>query len=543
MTTSGRRGALVGVALCAAVASAGLAATAAGSPARSAGTATARAAGATLVVNTAQAPATVDPGAGCLAPEVGFIANFYARLTQFGTKPGPNGTQQVDTAVIKPWLAKSWKISKDGLTYTFKLRGGLKFPSGKPVNAAAVKFSWDRAIKMGLCGSAFILDNRFTPPVIKSITTPDASTVVLHLSGPNQNMLQDVATPAAGIVDPSVVNAHGGVQKGKVNTWMSSHAAGYGPFLLQSYTPNKQAVLVANPTFFQKPASQKIVVNFISADSTLLLQARSGQADVTLGLSKQAVHSLEGNSCCKIVANDTPFAQQLVFNDKSAPFTNVKLREALTYAVPYDQILQKIVYGYGTPFYGEWVPYMPWFDKTIGKPRPYDVDKAKQLLKASGVKTPINVAILLTEGDNVAEQIATTLQSLWKGLGVNVTLNKQTSANYIDTLNAHKFQAAMYLDGPGVVAPDYYWGYDATCGVVFSYTQFCNKQADKLIAKLRITKGAAARKKLTDEANKLWIAGSPAIKLYADRYVAVLGKNVNGYYYSLLPEFRQWSKS
>ena len=197
---------------------------------------------------------------------------------------------------------------------------------------------------------------------------------------------------------------------------------------------------------------------------------------MTLGLSKQAVHSLAGNACCRILANDTPFAQQLVFNDKSAPFTNVKLREALTYAVPYDQILQKIVYGYGTPFYGEWVPYMPWFDKTIGKPRPYDVNKAKALIKPPASRPRSTSRILLTEGDNVAEQIATTLQSLWKGIGVNVTLNKQTSANYIDTLNAHKFQAAMYLDGPGVVAPDYYWGYDAACGVVFSYTQFCNRR-------------------------------------------------------------------
>ena len=157
MTTSGRRlgrrarvrAALVGVGLCAVGTSAALVATASGSPMRDAGTSTSAAAG-TLVVNTAQAPATVDPGAGCLAPEVGFIANFYARLTQFGTKAGPDGTKQVDTSVIKPWLAKSWKISKNGLTYTFKLRSGLKFPSGKPVNAAAVKFSWDRSITMGL---------------------------------------------------------------------------------------------------------------------------------------------------------------------------------------------------------------------------------------------------------------------------------------------------------------------------------------------------------------------------------------------------------
>ena len=75
------------------------------------GAGTASAATAPLVINVAQAPATVDPGVGCLATEVGFISNFYVRLTQYGTKAGPNGTREVDPSTIKPWLARSWKIS------------------------------------------------------------------------------------------------------------------------------------------------------------------------------------------------------------------------------------------------------------------------------------------------------------------------------------------------------------------------------------------------------------------------------------------------
>jgi peptide/nickel transport system substrate-binding protein len=494
------------------------------------------------VVNSAQAPATLDPGAGCLAPEVGFIANFYARLTQYGTKPGPNGTRQVDPSNIRPWVARSWTISPNGLRYTFKLRSGLRFPSGRPVNAAAVKYSIDRALKMALCGSAFVLDNRFDPPVVKRVTAPDAQTVVLHLSGPNQNMLQDLAMPAAGIVDPAVVEAHGGVKAGKINPWMASHVAGYGPFLLQSYQANKGAVLVANPTFFQPPKSRRIVVSFISSDPTLLLNARSGKADVTLGLSKQSVNSLKTNRCCRIVANDGPFAQQVVFNNKRAPFTNKTFREALTYAVPYRDILSKIVYGYGKLFYGEWVPYFPWFDAKIGRPRTFDLRRAQALIARSGVRTPVTFGLMVPEGDNVGEQVATTLQGIWRQLGITVVIRKATSAEYIDTLNAHKFDASMYLDGPGVIAPDYFWGYDAACGVVYSYTQFCSRPADRLIARLRTTRNTAKRQQLTNGANRLWIAGSPAIKVYADKYVAILSPKVKGYVYSHLPEFRGWSK-
>jgi peptide/nickel transport system substrate-binding protein len=497
----------------------------------------------TMIVNIAQAPSTLDPAAGCLAFEVGFIGNFYARLTQYGSKPGPSGTTQVDPAHMKPWLASSWTISPDGRTYTFKLPPGLRFPSGAPVTASAVKYSIDRSLKMQLCGYSFVLDNRFTPALIKSISAPNPQTVVFHLSGADQNFLQDLAMPAAGVVDPSAVKAHGGVKTGKVNAYMSSHAAGYGPYLLQSYIPNKQAVLTANAKFFQPAPVKKIIVNFISDDSTLLLDARSGKTDVTLGLSKQAVHSLQKNSCCRLVVNNSPLAQQIVFNNTKAPFTNKLLREALTYAVPYKDILSRIVYGYGKLFYGEWVPYFPWFNPTIGKPRTFDMNKAKALLAKSGLHLPVTFALLIPEGDSAAEQIATTLQASWKQLKVNVSITKSSSADYLNTLNAHKFQAATYYDGPGVIAPDYYWGYDAECKIAFSYTLFCSPRADALIKRLWTTTNRAKRQALTDAANRIWIAGSPAIKVYADEYVSVLGPKVKRFQFQhLLPDFRTWSK-
>ena len=317
---------------------------------------------------------------------------------------------------------------------------------------------------------------------------------------------------------------------------------GMGRSCCRATRPTRARCCVANPTFFDPPKSKRIVVSFISSDPTLLLNARSGKADVTLGLTKQSVDSLKTNRCCRIVVNDSPFAQQVVFNNKRAPFTNKTFREALTYAVPYRDILSKIVFGYGKLFYGEWVPYFPWFDATIGRPRTFDLRKAQALIARSRVRTPVTFGLMVPEGDNVGEQVATTLQGIWRQLGITVIIRKATSADYIDTLNAHKFDASMYLDGPGVIAPDYFWGYDATCGVVYSYTQFCSRAADRLIARLRTTTNPAKRRQLTNGANKLWIAGSPAIKVYADRYVAVLSPKVKGYVYSHLPEFRGWSK-
>ena len=250
-----------------------------------------------LVIDMPVGPATLDPAEECGFTDITVSMAVYSRLTRYGSTPGPNGTTQVDPGHMVPYLAKSWDISKNGLVYTFHLRSGVKFADGQPVDSAAVKYSLERSVTMGGCGGYFIYDGIYTPPLIKSITTPDPLTAVITLSVPDANVLQDWAQPAASIVDEKLISAHGGVQKGKVNTWMAGNVTpGAGPYLLQSYEPNKQAVFTANPNFFDQPASSKVIVNFVSSDPTLVLQAKNGTADVTLGLSKQSAHSLASDS-------------------------------------------------------------------------------------------------------------------------------------------------------------------------------------------------------------------------------------------------------
>ena len=96
------------------------------------------AAGSTFVLNMTVAPATLDPASACGFSDITVMENVYMRLTRYGSKPGPKGTTQVNPGNMVPYFAKSWKITNGGKRYTFKLRSGVKFPSGKPVDAKAV---------------------------------------------------------------------------------------------------------------------------------------------------------------------------------------------------------------------------------------------------------------------------------------------------------------------------------------------------------------------------------------------------------------------
>jgi peptide/nickel transport system substrate-binding protein len=495
-----------------------------------------------FVLNMSVAPATLDPAQACGFSDLTVIENVYMRITRYGSKPGPNGTTQVDPGHIVPYFATSWKITNGGKKYTFKLRSGLKFPSGKPVDSKAVKYSFQRSIDTGGCGGYFIYDGIYTPPLIKSMETPNATTFVVNLSVPDANVLQDWAQPAASIIDKSVVDAHGGIQKGKVNTWMAGHVAGIGPFTLKSYEPNKQAVLVSNPSFFAPGKAKEFVINWIASDPTLLLQARSGAADVTLGLSKQSAYSLRNNASVKVIANDTSIGEWLGLPNDKPPFDSAKFREAMSYAVPYQQILSKVAYGYGRLFYGVFPPAMPEFRANLEKPRVQNIAKAKQLIAASGVKTPVTVQLDIQAGNANDEQVATIVQGTWQQLGVNVQINKLSASDYINKLETHKSQAFIRLDGPGVIEAGYFLGYDLKCGVGFNLVAACIPAADKIWAKARKETNKAKRQAMWDQIARLWNAQSPKIPVYGDKYVSVINKRVKSYFYSHEIDFSGWSK-
>lgn len=539
------RGARVGLSL----ALSGVAAVASviGATAMSASAKGSRAAGShELIVDLAGGISTLDPAEACGTYDVGMVGNFYARLTQYGTRPGPGGTTQINPGKIVPYFAKSWKISPNGKTYTFSLHSGAKFPDGKPMDAQAVKYSIDRLLTTNGCGASFVLDNYFTPPLIRSIDVPNATTVVFHLNLVDPNFPQDLAQPAAGIVEPSVVNANGGVKKDTVNTWMTSHTAGSGPFILKQYQPNTSALLVRNPAFFgPRTGSQQILVRFIGSDPTLLLNARTGKADVTLGLLKQSAASLKNNPCCKLVVNQSANSEWLVwpFNHANGPFTNSKFREALTYAIPYQQILKHVAYGYGALYYGPFPPFMTSvYNPALEKARTFDLSKAKKLLRESGISTPVNVSMIVNGAVPLDGQIATILQASWKEVGVNLTVHPVSLADLEHVINhGQTYQTAIHLDGPGVIDGGYYLGYDMLSTQPYDWGGVKIPAADRLLPKARQEQNPAKRRAIYDKIIKLWVAASAKVPIFADANVTVLSKRVTSYMYSHELDMRTWA--
>ncbi len=499
-----------------------------------------------LVVNIAVAPATLDPAWGCTGESVGFLQNFYVRLTQYARVAGPDGTMMTDPSKPEePYFAESIDVDADRTLYTIKLPEGAKFPSGNPVDAEAVKYSLERTLTVDGCGAYFILEGIYDPYLIQSVEALDQYTVQIRLARPDPNFLEALAQPAASIVDPSVVEANGGVTAGEPNQYMAGHVAGSGPFLLEEYIPNNRAVLVANPDFFgTPPASEKIIVNFISADGTLLLQARNREADVTIGLTPQSVAALMDDPNVRIIVNETTDSLRFGMPNGKAPWDKVKFREAITHAIPYAQILDKVAFGYGSLFYGPFSPSFPEYNEALSPPRTFDLDKAKALIAESGVQTPVDIEVVIQEGNTIQVQIATILQSLWSDLGINLSVRQVTSADFYTAVEGHQAHAFMRQDGTGIYDAGYFLGFDMICAMAetFNVSEVCIPRADELLEQARVEVDDAKRQALYDQITELWTENSPFIPIYAIQETTVLAPDMKGFLWSHYYDFRSWSK-
>ena len=407
------------------------------------------------------------------------------------------------------------------------------------MDAHAVAYSIQRNLTIGGCGALGLQIGLTDPPLIQKVTATNPTTVVLHLSQANPGILYTLSLSRGSIYDPKVVRAHGADKAGVPNQWLSSHtASSSGPYLLKEYVPNNYAVLVRNPRYYGPRAKEATIqVNFIQSVPTLMLQARRGEADVTLGLPSYAVRQLDGGSCCKIASASAAAPVTVSLDNASGITRNRQLRTALTYAIPYDKILKSVAFGYGESYYGPLTPVVPGYRAGLEKPRPYDPAKARELVRKSGITHP-HIKLMINPTAPQVSTLATILQSAWQSIGVDVSLDSEAPAAFTTNYNGGKYQAALLFEGTTPIAA-YEFRKKLTCGSSFNNQHICIPGATPLLKKLN---KAPDDQSAVDQLTKLWTQQSPTIVLYEAQFTAVLNKDVTTFDYSPTLRFATWGR-
>ena len=296
-------------------------------------------------------------------------------------------------------LSDSWTISPDGLTYTFKLKTGIKFHDGTDFNAEAVKFNFDRWLNIPSAyvdlGYTYYIDTvigRGDTAKIASTAAPDPTTFVLTLKAPNSAFLVTMT------LTPFVISSPKALTDGKAsdpdfknNTYAQGGtpaAVGTGPFTFKEWVPADHVTLSKNPSYWNAAAGGPYLDSITFrpiADTTATLNAlQAGDVDIVQALAPTDIATAQADTNLQYFDRGSACnAGILGMNQTHKPFDNVKIRQAVAHAIDREAIV-KAFFGDSGVVLKNWVPPGTIFSKDLPVPE-YDVEKAKALIAESGV--------------------------------------------------------------------------------------------------------------------------------------------------------------
>ena len=387
---------------------------------------------------------TWDPIAS-FSTEAAYMGNMYEQLLRVN----PPGSADKYT----PLLATSWDISADGLTYTFHLRANVKFHDGEPLTADAVKQSIDAA--KDHAGASFI----WFPLDHIDVVDPLTVNFVLAYSVP----LELIASSLYGawIVSPKALTA----AAADANYFANGVEAGTGPYMLESYTPDKEIVFTKNPDYWggwQPGQFDKVVVEIVGEAVTQQQMLEGGQVDLVTRLPIENYASFKTNPNYTYDEEQTYFNYVGFFNTLRPPLDNPAVRQALSYAIPYQDIITVGANGLASQARGP-VPQgiWPWSDQV--NQYTYDIEKAKTLLAAAGHPDGgFSLKLTYASENDVEAAFAPLIKDSFAQIGVDVTIepilfSQQWQAAKSDAANAQDIFLLLYWPTYSDAGSDNMW--------------------------------------------------------------------------------------
>ncbi|MGE0221306.1 ABC transporter substrate-binding protein [Mycolicibacterium sp.] len=376
---------------------------------------------------------------------------------------------------MRPALAESWEVSPDQRTWTFHLRDGVVFHDGTPMTADDVVFSYRRIIDEELANS-----DKFS--AVTAVEAPDPRTVVIRTDRPVPNML----TNLGGFKGMAIVSRRN-VESGQLGT----HPIGTGPFSFRSQRSGDSITLEANPNYWGgPPAVTGVTFRFISEPSTALSALQAGEIDWTDSVPTQRVAQLADDDSLTLAVTPSNDYWYLALNQARAPWNDVRVRQAIAYAIDRDAIVAATSYGTAAANQLAIPQGNPWYT-------PYDrystggLDEARRLLDEAGA-APTDLDMLVTteypETVTAAQIVADNLAPL----GITVNIRTVDFATWLDEQNSGNFDMLM-MGWLGNIDPDdFYYAQHHTDGTS-NAQKFSNPEVDRLLDAGRVETDRAAR--------------------------------------------------
>ncbi len=311
---------------------------------------------------------------------------------------------------IKGQLAEKWESSRDGLTWTFWLRKGVKFHDGTDLDAEAVKFNFDRWIGPEKPFRAYALFG----PIVKSVEAADRYTIRVHLRNPFSSFPSYLCHPAGGIVSPTHFKKYGAD--------IARNPCGSGPFKFKEWVKGDHLTLVRNENYFDgAPYLDAIIIKPVAEEATRVMQVQTGQVHATTSIPSEMLPQLKSNPRVDVFSIPTNVSLYMIINNQKKPFTDVRVRQAMNYAIDKESIVKDLFQGMADPMSSVNAPIV----QGAYQPPPYEYnpEKAKKLLAEAGYPNGFTCAQWTPSGRIVKDvELSQLIQKYLGAVGIKTQL-------------------------------------------------------------------------------------------------------------------------
>ncbi len=440
---------------------------------------------------------------------------------------------------ILPNLAASWDISDDGLVYTFTLRDDVVFSNGDPLTADDVVFSFNR-MKNLKDNPSFLADT------IASVEAADDLTVVMTLTQPNPAILATLIFDAFSVINADVVRAQGGTdaadaaQTDTAEQWLRSNSAGTGPYMVESYEPTVQTVLVRNPNYWGEPAYfDRIIIRNLPETATQKLALEAGDIDIAMDVIADQVPSFEANPNIQVFSTQSDTLIFLLCNQDPAiggPVSNPLVQRAIRYAMNYNELRFLSGKGANTPAAMVPIGFAGALDPSEGLTR--DLDMARNLLAEAGYPEGFEINLEYPDWNYIGTDFGIVAQKVQADLaevGIKANLVPQEFQVSLDAYRSGRQGFSLWLWNPDYQDTLNYAEF-LPAGKVGNRANWTDANADPEILALRdavkVETDAARRSELFREIQFYEMESGPFVPLFQPGVHFAFRSDLQGFNYN-----------
>ncbi|MQA96743.1 MAG: ABC transporter substrate-binding protein [Streptosporangiales bacterium] len=429
-------------------------------------------------------------------------------------------------AGIGPGLARSWEVSEDGRTMTLRLRDGVTFHDGTPLDAEAVKYNLDR-----LLDTDVEVPQRAAYTVIDNVEVVDDSTVRLNLSNPSPALPSALSASTAGIISPTSAEKRGNSYKN------ITHPVGTGPYTFQSFRSGDRVVFQRYDAYWgRKPHYRRVVFRLTPEAATRESQLRAGQAEMIILPPVSDLKALQQSPDTDVLIAPSDRTIFIALDTTEPPLDDKRVRQALNYAVDKKALVDNLMFGAAKPLDSPMAPPVDGYCRTGGYD--YDPQRARQLLAEAGVRD-LSITLGTPTGRYLQDkQAADAISGNLREVGVNAQVQTTDWASYIAATavpaEQQKYDVHVLGWAPAFLDASQQFQQFQTdqhppAGLATSF--YSNKEVDSLVADANQELDAQKRDRLYCDALKIVWDDAPWIFGWVQQFPIAYSSSITGVSY------------